>query len=495
MHLTLRANKDAYITNRVISEQRMTGSNVGEAGTLDLFKLYGVTMSGSTPNVELSRLLIHFDLTDLRSLISEGKIDPSSETFRCQLRLRDVQGPQTTPSEFTVTCNPLSRSFNEGIGRDIVQYSDLDVCNFISASRTEAWGIPGCELGGYVGTSCDFLTASGAVSLTSSMYFETGEEDLILDVSQAIVLTLSDTIPDQGFRIAYSQVEEADQRTYFVKRFGTRKAYNASKRPALIVTYNDSVSDDTGLIALDTPLTLILYNYDMGSPSYLVSGSSNVTGSNSLQLKLVTEVSGGWFSFTSSASQYGTKVGVYSASFTVPSSNPVVAAKLESTGSFRVLPVWGSLDGTVAYQTGSYLSFKRRSGSTTFGPNIRYDVSVGGLLNEIETDKEIVVRVNLFDRQTVGQRVSKIPSKSVGSTVRDTHVSIRDLDTGETVVPFDKSRGSSRCSSDSDGMWFRLFTHGWVVGHRFVVDVMTSTNGVDTIYRDVSAPFRIVATG
>ena len=41
MHRILSASKDAYITNKVINNQfRATDANVGQAGTLDLFKLF-----------------------------------------------------------------------------------------------------------------------------------------------------------------------------------------------------------------------------------------------------------------------------------------------------------------------------------------------------------------------------------------------------------------------------------------------------------------------
>lgn len=494
MHLTLRADKDAYITNRIVLEHSSTGSNVGEAGSLDLFKLYGFSTSGSTPLTELSRLLVHFDLQPLRDLITQGRVNASHGSFACRLTLKDVYGGQTTPSNFTVTCFPLSRSFEEGLGRDVVQYTDLGVCNYVSASRTAAWDSVGCSLGGYVGQQCDYLTSSNTTSLSASMMFNEGTEDLGLDVTDVIRLILTGSIPDSGFRISYASEHEIDQQSYFVKRFGARRAYDLSKRPALTVTWNDSILDDTGLIALDTPLTLFLHNYELGSAANITSGSSVVTGSACLLLRLVTEVSGGWNTLSFTGSQHAGMAGVYSASFVVSSSNAVVRQKLDQTGSYRALPIWSSLDGTVPYNTGSYLTFRRKEASTTYGPHVKYDVSVNGLENTVDVDSEIVVRINLFDRQAVGRRTTRTPINSVGATVRDTHVTVRDLDTGETVVPLDKTTLSSRCSSDGEGMWYRLFTHGWHVGHRFVIDVVTSTNGIDTVYRNASAPFRVTQT-
>ena len=64
MYRILSASKDTYITNKIINNTfRATDSNVGQAGTLDLFKLYNEnTLTGSSEQTELTRLLLQFDL-------------------------------------------------------------------------------------------------------------------------------------------------------------------------------------------------------------------------------------------------------------------------------------------------------------------------------------------------------------------------------------------------------------------------------------------------
>ena len=69
MYRILQALRDTYITNKVINNKfRATDANVGQAGTLDLFKLYEEsTLPGSSSGVtEISRALIKFDLNPLR---------------------------------------------------------------------------------------------------------------------------------------------------------------------------------------------------------------------------------------------------------------------------------------------------------------------------------------------------------------------------------------------------------------------------------------------
>ena len=123
-------SKDTYITNKIVnSTSRATGANVGYASTIDIFKLYGETtlkgvaglctvgaevftdksekecsLLGGTfePNLtELSRGLIYFDLSQLKSEI-EQQVDVTSDaSLKIILRLYDVQGTQVAPVSYT----------------------------------------------------------------------------------------------------------------------------------------------------------------------------------------------------------------------------------------------------------------------------------------------------------------------------------------------------------------------------------------------------------
>ena len=90
MHRILSASKDTYITNKVINNNfRATDANVGQAGTLDLFKLYeeSTWVSGSTKVTgsvkEISRILLKFDLSAINRMQAAGKIDMNSSNFIC----------------------------------------------------------------------------------------------------------------------------------------------------------------------------------------------------------------------------------------------------------------------------------------------------------------------------------------------------------------------------------------------------------------------------
>jgi hypothetical protein len=369
MYRLLKATQDAYITDRIIRNSfRATDANVGQAGTLDLFKLYDESsLSGSTTPTELSRLLVKFDLNPLRALTGTI-LAPGHSSFKATLKLHDVYGGNVTPANFKVQVFPLSRSFDEGVGRDVVQFQDIDVCNWLTASVSSGvasiWHMSGAGAFGLLGSSNIDVIASGNLSdgngvsnLWSEQQFETGEEDLSVDVTRVVSGILAGQIPDYGFRISFSGSFETDERTYFVKRFSSRHSTQTRTRPKLIIEYNDSIRDDHSNFFFDTSGSLFLSTYKRGAPSNIVSGSAltPIAGQNSLILRLIS----GTFSQSFTASQHlvpGSSTyitGVYSASFAIPSNNSALRQEIISAGSGTFTEIWGSLDGTVGFLTSS----------------------------------------------------------------------------------------------------------------------------------------------
>ena len=116
MYRILTASKDTYITNKIVkSTFRAEDANVGQASTLDIFKLYSEhQLSGVENPIEISRALVKFDLNPIRAMTASF-LDLDSSRFKAKLRLSDVYGGQTTPSNFKIIVFPLSKSFDEGI--------------------------------------------------------------------------------------------------------------------------------------------------------------------------------------------------------------------------------------------------------------------------------------------------------------------------------------------------------------------------------------------
>ena len=142
MYLLFTASADNYITNKIISTSvSASDANVGQASTLDLYKIYDETsFSGWTGSfdapTEISRLLIKFNIPEIsRSIRPYADLDGVSY----YLNLKDINGSLIAPEKFNVIIYPLSSSFDEGRGKDIYSFNDSVSFIFI------------CFCGGFIG--------------------------------------------------------------------------------------------------------------------------------------------------------------------------------------------------------------------------------------------------------------------------------------------------------------------------------------------------------
>jgi len=503
MYRKLKSDKDAYITNKFVDGVRAVSGNTGIAGSLDLFKLYGITLtsSGSTkiPQTELSRILIHFDLNELIDLYNQNLIDIDDNTFKCYLSLKDVYGGQPTPNNFSVEVFPLSSSFSEGYGRDTAYFADTDKCNFISASADNSWILSGCEGACFATSPGDYITSSLLLPSTKvSQHFKTGEEDLFVDVTNIISATLVGDLPDQGFRISFSSEIEDDKKTYFVKRFASRSAFDETKHPKLIFKFDDSIQDDTSNLYIDASSNLFLYNYVSSQPINLFSASLEITGSNCLLLELKTQVSGvGEYSLFFTGSQHlignNPTTGIYSAPVIISSSDANIKINLQQSGSVSFTPIWSSLDFSISYLTGSAIkAYPPERGSRRINPKY-YVVNVMDLNNDYRVDDDISIKVNIFDQNNPIIKAQRLPIEIPGLVIRNSYFGVRNVVTNEYEIPFDPIHMSTKLSSDSYGMYCRFKASPLTPGNSYAIDIMIEVDGIQQKYLDASPVFRIKA--
>lgn len=506
MKRILRASKDTYITNRVIRNSfRATDANVGLAGTLDLFKLAGEStltsegpfISGTSEPIELSRILIKFDFGGISELTS-SVIDMSHSSFKCMLRLSDVLGGQTVPSNYTLMLYPLSRSFDEGIGRDVNAFEDVDAANFITASVSSGlatWFSSGCAAPGFVGQeSVDYVTGSTQLGdLFVSQTFTEGTEDLLMDVTKIVSATIAGLVPNHGFRISFSGTQETDDRTRFVKRFATRHSTEPSIRPSILVSYDDSIQDHHENFCLETTGTLFLKNAVRGAYSDILSGiqSTAITGANSIlvTLRSGSNASGSYFMKTLYASQHQrgpiSSVGIYSATFAVSRwESGTLNAEIQNAGSATLTEIWGSLDGTVGFYTGSFVihDFNRSAFSNVI-ENLK--VSITNAKQSYRLDE--IARLRVFAQDSgFSFKVSKLPREAKSLSFDSMHYRLRDVNDDSLIYDFDLSGNSTRLSSDRDGMYFDLYVEDLDVGRVYGVDVLLDSNGAKQIFKNVA---------
>ena len=151
----------------------------------------------------------------------------------------NAEHSSTTPTNFTLTIAAISQSWQEGSGLDMEDYSDVDPSgsNFISASIGTRWAdYHGVVEGGSYHT--------GSFAVTSSQFFETGIEDIEVDVTRHVEEWLNNSTGNFGFGIFLSASLETTNRSYYTKKFFARDSQFILKRPVIEARWNSSLSDD-----------------------------------------------------------------------------------------------------------------------------------------------------------------------------------------------------------------------------------------------------------
>jgi len=99
--------------------------------------------------------------------------------------------------------------------------------------------------------------------------------------------------------------------------------------------------------------------------------------------------------------------------------------------------------------------------------------------------------VNVFDQTSPLVKVTRVPVELPGVVVKSVYYQVRDTVTNEVVVPFDDVKNSTKVSSDSEGMFFKMDVSGLTTGRTYVVDIMISHDGTKTKYTNISPVFRV----
>ena len=406
-----RANLNNTIVNSFKSDfsTRATGSNMGLSDVLEAYSIYGRV---TTSSQEISRILIQFPVSDITTDRTAGII-PASGSVSFYLRMFNAKHATSTPRSYTMTVNPVSQSWQEGLGVDLENYTDTRGnnvgSNWVSASQTTGWiNAAGTRLvgGSIITSSADYLY---------EQTFDTGFEDLEVEITPLVERWAAGSINNFGVLVKLSASFEASASlayatgdknvienkigattSYYTKRMFGRESQYFFKRPVIEARWNSSTKDDRGNFFYSSSLapaddnlnTLFLYNYvrgrlvnipAIGTGTVLVSlysGSASNTAPSGSKLTLHDgnfNVTGGHVS-----------TGIYSCSIAITAAN----TPLET-----LYDVWHS--GTVEYFTGS-IQPKSSLGSNTVAKPV-YFLNITNLQSKYRNDQ--TARFNLFIRE------------------------------------------------------------------------------------------------
>lgn len=460
--LKLTASQDTTITNGFKSDgyTRALYANMGAADSLEIYSSY---YSGSTSvEPQLSRILLKFDITNIVNNRSLGVI-PSAGNVSFFLKLSNVEHPYTVPRGFTAIVAPLSRSWIEGNGLDQDNYTDNGHdgtsgygCNWQYASDI-SWTHPGG----------DFVTGSG---YEKSCYFDTGLEDLEVDVTDMVEDQIAGILPDAGLAVLLSgsfENPEADT-DFYTKKFSARSSEYFFKRPAIEARWSALNKDDRGNFYFSSPnletseniQSIYFYNRLNGSlkdlpnaviPSLVIKNDLDVvyaTGS-------VTKVS----------------TGVYKGTVTV-------------TGSLDEILYDSWYSGSNVFYNGE-IDAKVRTFSDS-AVESEFIFAITNLKSTYQSYERPVLRVYSRQRDW-SPTVYTISSKDIENyTHKNLYYKVFRIVDGYTVIDYGlEPIAYTQCSYDKNGNYFDLDMSIFEPGYAYAIKLMLYSDGLKKEFSNI----------
>jgi hypothetical protein len=447
--------KDTSITNYKRNNVPQTSSNSGLSEILQLFKIAGVSGSlTSSATGSFSRILLKFDVSELRSLLTASLIPLSDVSYK--LILKDAQHNDTLPSSYDIEIFKLARDWDEGKGHDIDSFSDKGFANWDKAKSNQFWTSPGGD-----------TTGSHVV-----YHFDSGFENVDADISDFVDDWVVNDNQNNGVLLKVSSSLESDYEDYFVKKFHSKHTFFKDLRPYVEARWDDSTKDDRSNFYFDYTGSLLLYNIIDGQFSNVVGAS---TGSDALDIR-ITDLSG---TILSTSASYSGKVGIYSASFAIP---------FASYSGSEFYDIWSINSKTL--MTGSFTPVRQLSSQVV--NQSKYVVSMPSLKNEYNLDE--LTRFRTFiRRRSYNPAVVSSSSINVQSIiVPKAYYRIDNDRTKEQVVGF--GTGSlewTRMSYDSTGNFFDFYINSLSSGNVYRIIYLFNVDGQRQII-DNNFKFRVV---
>ena len=476
------ANKDNTIRNayRMDLTTRATASNSGMADVLETYVIYGQANSSSA---ELSRILVEFSITSIYQSRDNGTI-PQSGSVSFYLNLYNAEHSFTVPRKYTLAIQPISRSWNEGYGLDMDGYWDEGVSNWLTASSGSS---------GYVGwtnNGGDYHTGAynEGLSLPAyTQYFETGIEDLSLDITSLteewIANSNGEATTNYGVGIYMSGSIETAQSSSYTKQFFGRGSEFFFKRPVIEARWDSSYKDARGNFynssslasATDNLNTLYLYNYvrgqlknipDISTGNIYLKIFTTATGSN--EIRTITPrypVTGGYHS-----------VGVYTASFALNTSASVVYDR------------WYGANFTTCYFTGSAITVKSLN-SYNFNPSFNYVAAITNLKPVYSPEEKANFRVFVRDKDHQPTIYSVAKNQATNAFIEDLYYRVKRVTDGLVVLDWGTgSMNHTRLGYDESGSYCDIDMEIFEPGYMYQMNFLYKTTAND--YREMKQSWK-----
>lgn len=211
----------------------------GELGDTEITVTSNSIISTNFTRFEHSAGLISFDLEGLKQehlSVINNSVFRDTAKFKAFIRLIDVGKSSTRPKNYSLSLDVLQNTFREGLGKDVVHFSDIGDANFsvLNSENNTNWNIEGL-----VSSSDIFEDENFSFQ---NYYVEKGDENVEFDITEYIYEYFNETagFTKEDFVIHFPLDYLFNDKTYFVKRFGSRNLKNKQFIPQLLLKVDDN---------------------------------------------------------------------------------------------------------------------------------------------------------------------------------------------------------------------------------------------------------------
>jgi hypothetical protein len=281
-HSRAFAEKDTFIT-----EYTLTANN-GLNPVLETWTKYDPLKSKK----DWARILIKFSLSSITAgVVNLGTLpDPREDSsVSAFINMKSVKHGESIAENFDIWALPLTASWSEGKGLDSDNFSHSGFADAVSASNTTPWTNNNGLSGGAV-----IQGAHNKIwdSNSGTQYFDHGEENLKIDVTNYLKQVLNGNSGDFGFMIRMSDAQEAKDgaeataanvdtsttgSSWYSKKFYGRET-NTTGAPFLSLEWESSIKDDRAHVNFSNSANLFYYNFRNGQLTDLNGVSGGFPG-------------------------------------------------------------------------------------------------------------------------------------------------------------------------------------------------------------------------
>jgi hypothetical protein len=446
--------------NKIILEQKTAGFNseTSASSNTSAIELSNFSIK------EFSKILLKFDYDK----ITQNFDITQGEDFGAKLKLFDISTGQVKPKNFSLSVYPLSKSFDEGIGRDIYSFGQAGWSNFITSSRDEntlsfnKWSLSGLRSKGSNGDlNIDIITGSNNISYSNEQLFVNGDEDLSIDITNFVSATLSNQLHNNGLVVEFSSVIDQNSNTYFVKRFGSKHLKDKFLSPRLDFFCDDTFTKPDNIIYTNNSTRIFLENKQGNFYKNLYFTGSNILDASKNQLSASLSYQNFKTSLyaTQSIDSAGQqKPGMYYVDFNLDMFSQPLHGYLTGSGELEADLKWHILvdednslntlikDTKIKISTGSNIPTTEKF----LISDIRYNHNKKG------TKDEKMFLVSFVDT-IANLDAIKIPYRRKGENLGEVYYSVYDVNTNKELIPFESSIKGTKMSYEDGDYYFTLY--------------------------------------